>query len=397
MLNVNIGLTNAAQKSIKLLYGFMIFSILACCILFTYIGYGRDVHSNYLPILILIPFGMVFIFGILTCLEKGKFSSKYIVYIALALFAIQVYSTWNYYFYTDWDSATLTMFANAFAHGEDVSWLSWYFSRCPNNILLGIIFAGIERIVHFMGLHSLEYFSLIVVQCAIVSITGVLLFKIIIRLLDNEIFAYLGYILYILIVGLSPWVSIPYSDAMGLFFPTMIYYLYINRNNCKNSLVVWMNIVIFAWIGYKIKPQVFIVFIGIVLIEILSFIKEKTVYKKTIIGILLGIIIAEFGVNTLINKVPLTIDENQSFGIEHYFMMGMNPDAMGVYSEEDVQFSSSFLSKELRKKTDLREAFMRINQMGVTGCVKQGIRKTLTNYNDGTFCWGGRNLLCNRF
>lgn len=27
MLNVNIGLTNAAQKSIKLLYGFMIFSI----------------------------------------------------------------------------------------------------------------------------------------------------------------------------------------------------------------------------------------------------------------------------------------------------------------------------------------------------------------------------------
>ena len=58
-------------------------------------------------------------------------------------------------------------------------------------------------------------------------------------------------------------------------------------------------------------------------------------------------------------------------------MMGMNPDVMGVYSEEDVQFSSSFLSKELRKKADLREAFMRINQMGVTGCVKQEIRKHL--------------------
>ena len=275
MLNANIWLANAVQKSIRLLYGIMIFSILICCVLFTDIGYGRDFHSNYLPTLILIPFGMVFIFGILTCLEKGNFSSKYIVYIALALFTIQVYSAWNYYFYTDWDSSTLTMFANAFAHGEDVSWLSWYFSRYPNNIFLGIIFAGIEKIVHCMGLHSLEYFSLIIVQCAIVSITGVLLFKIIIRLLDNEIFAYLGYILYILIVGLSPWVSIPYSDAIGLYFPTMIYYLYINRNNCKNSLVVWMNIAIFTWLGYKIKPQVVILFIGIVLIEILSFIKKK--------------------------------------------------------------------------------------------------------------------------
>ena len=160
------------------------------------------------------------------------------------------------------------------------------------------------------------------------------------------------YILYTLIVGLSPWVSIPYSDAIGLFFPTMIYYLYIYRNKHKNSLVVWMNIAVFTWIGYKIKPQVVILFIGIVLIEILSFIKEKTVYKKTIIGILLGIIIAEFGVNTLISKVPLTIDENQSFGIEHYFMMGMNSDAMGVYSDEAVHFSSSFLSKELRNKAD---------------------------------------------
>ena len=78
------------------------------------------------------------------------------------------------------------------------------------------------------------------------------------------------------------------------------------------------------------------------------------------------------------------------------FMMGMNPDVMGVYSEEDVQFSSSFFIKRTTQKADLREAFMRINQMGVTGCVKQEIRKTLTNYNDGTFCWG-RNLLCNRF
>lgn len=96
MLNVNVWLANAVQKSIKLLYGFMILSILICCVLFVDIGYGRDFHNSYLPTLILIPFGMVFIFGILTCLEKGDCSSKYIVYIALALFAIQVYSTWNY-------------------------------------------------------------------------------------------------------------------------------------------------------------------------------------------------------------------------------------------------------------------------------------------------------------
>ena len=75
MLNVNIWLANAAQKSIKLLYGFMILSILICCVLFVDIGYGRDIHNNYLPTLILIPFGMIFMFGILTCLESWVFSS----------------------------------------------------------------------------------------------------------------------------------------------------------------------------------------------------------------------------------------------------------------------------------------------------------------------------------
>lgn len=388
---LNIWSNIITQKNIQISYALMMLSIIMCCTLFNNIGYAKDLHWNNLPIAVLIPFGLAFIFGMLFFLEKNTVSSKQLVYISLILFVIQVYSAWNYYFYTDWDSSLLTTFANSLAHGEDVSWMSWYFSRYPNNILLSIIFFIIEKITHYVGLHSYEHFSLIIVQCAIVSITGILMFKII-KKLTNEKYAYLGYILYTLIIGLSPWVSIPYSDSFALFFPTIIYYLYINRNNSKNCLIVWTHIAILAWIGYKIKPQVFILFIGIILKEVLSFIRNKKICKKAIMGVLLGIIIAELGVNVLIKTVPLTIDDNQSFGIEHFFMMGLNPDYMGIYSEEDVQFSASFTSRETRREADLTEAFIRIKQMGIIGCVKQGIRKTLTNYNDGTFCWGGEGI-----
>lgn len=388
--HLRLKIIDIMYKCINYIYGLMILAIIVTWICFTHIGFGgNSYYRNYLPAWILIPFGIIFIFGVLAFLERYSASGKYLKYISLMFFILQIYSTWNYYFYTDWDSSTLTMFADTLAHKEDISWMTGYFSRYPNNIFLAYIFSIIEKCVHNIGLHSMEYFSIIFVQCIIANITGILMFQIIKKLTNKIVFAYLGYILYILLVGLSPWVSIPYSDSMGLFFPTMIYYLYIHEIKDKHTIMTWLLITSLAIIGYKIKPQIFILFIAIIFSKLFSTIKTKKICKKSILGILSGAIIAELLINVTLSQVPLIIDHSQAFGIKHYFMMGMNPDSMGVYSEDDVQFSASFSSVEERNTADMAKAVERVKQMGTYGVLKQYIRKTLTNYYDGTFCWAG--------
>ena len=68
-------------------------------------------------------------------------------------------------------------------------------------------------------------------------------------------------------------------------------------------------------------------------------------------------------------------------------MMGANTDRMGAWAGEDVEYSASFATREERDIADWKVFKERISEMGVYGCYMQAVRKTLTNYNDGTFAW----------
>ena len=73
-------------------------------------------------------------------------------------------------------------------------------------------------------------------------------------------------------------------------------------------------------------------------------------------------------------------------------MMGLNTESMGGYNGSDVKYSMSFDTKEKRDKADLSMAKERLKKMGLPGFSKLMVQKTLTNYNDGTFCWGGEGV-----
>ena len=60
---------------------------------------------------------------------------------------------------------------------------------------------------------------------------------------------------------------------------------------------------------------------------------------------------------------------------------------MGGYSADDVEYSSSYTSRNARDSADWELAKRRIKLMGLKGLFLQGVRKTLTNYGDGTFAW----------
>ena len=82
------------------------------------------------------------------------------------------------------------------------------------------------------------------------------------------------------------------------------------------------------------------------------------------------------------------MDAEKKFGMTHFFMMGLNEESGGTYSQEDVDFSGSFESTKERTSADFSRAIERVRVMGVNGCVKHICKKVLTAYHDGTFAWG---------
>lgn len=384
------------QNLIMKIYPYIITVIVLSCIFLSKIEYAHKVLcENYLPPLVLIPFGFVFLLGIYALINCAdlKQDGKSIVIISIGLFLLQLFFVYNYYFYTDWDVDWLIKFSDLYTHHQDVNDYKWYFSRYPNNLFLAWLFSLIRLLAHNIGLHSHEYFLILSVQCFFNTITGYLLFGIIKNLFKDIHFAFFGYVIYVLLVGISPWVSIPYSDSMALIFPSLIVYIYICKDD-SNSMIMSFLIGVCSVVGYKIKPQVFIVFIAIVLVEIFKSTNADELKKNltnnliSVFGILIGFLAIKIGLST----IHLPIDDNMSFGMAHFFMMGMNPIDMGVYSSNDIEFSATFSTCAERNAANLYEAFNRIKNMQVLGFGKLLVRKTLTNYYNGTFSWGGEGV-----
>lgn len=319
------------QGWIGLLYLVMMSGILVICILFSDSDIKFLGKVNYLPPLLLLAFGVVFALGLFQLCRNTVLPEKHKVclffIVSFGLFLFQVYSVYNYYFYTGWDVPQLINMSYAVAHGEDVLGFSGYFSQYPNNLFLVSVFSFIRKAAHLVGLHEHEYFVILCVQCLLNTGAGMLLAGVLDELFHKEQIEMLGYVLYLAFVWASPWVSIPYSDSMGLIFPVLIIYIYINRKKTRYSIIPWFAIAALAIIGYRIKPQLTIIFIAILIIETISFLRTgagKDIFQM-LAGIAAGILCATILSQMAISALHITIDDEKSFHMQHFFMMGMNP------------------------------------------------------------------------
>ena len=315
--------------------------------------------------------------------------------VSALLCGLQMLFAWNYYFETNWDVAVLVDAARDIVAGNDTAAHEPYFSENPNNMLLLRVFAWIVAVAHWLGMGQNDVFLLIVFQCLVVWLSGAMLFQILCKLYGRAM-AWTGYFAYFSLVVLSPWVSIPYSDTVALFFPLAIVWLVftsaIKRPCLKVALVCFL-----AMVGYRIKPQTLLVFLSLIAVYgcRLWHVRKRffaKVYRNNIInssiavcaGLLVGVLVCSLGIKSL----DINTRANSAFGMPHYLMMGMNTKTLGSYDGDDVAFSRSFESKSQRSKANFSEAGKRIGRMGPTGFMRHIGEKTLINYFDGTFGWG---------
>lgn len=383
-------------EAIGILYGLMMAGILVVCFIFPWIAYARKWEggaSNW----ILLPCAAAVFLLCIPALSRLRIRGHKTGLVLLCLVAgvLQVFLVSRYYFYSDWDVETIVDCALSMVDGHDISRHSNYFSMCQNNLVLVTLFGMVARLAAMLGMAEHAYFAILIFQCVVNWITGVLLCILVYRLSGSEFAAACACLFYTILVGISPWASIPYSDSAALVLPTALLALYVMMKKTGAAGLVRLFLMAFlTYFGYRIKPHVLILLIAIVMVEGLEAIRERKLRFgmgaiKGAAACAMGLICALLLCNTMAAQVKVEIDENKSLGLTHYLMMGMNTEEFGAFYQRDVSNSWRMETQEARREMNLRVTAERIAEMGPVGFAQLMIRKTLTNYNDGTFCWGG--------
>lgn len=387
-----------AALSARILYGALMLLILGLLLFGVNVSYIHvmDHASN---ILLLAAGGGALLLLALLCFRifrkpaEGK-NRRTVVLFGLGFMILQAVLIASYYFRTAWDVNHMLTITEAILENPGCTFDSYYLSMYPNNRLLIWLFVLVGKIALAVAPSADLLFVLIEVQCIVCWISGVLLYSLALELSRSRACAVWAYIVFLLLIGLSPWISIPYSDSMCLIFPLLTARLYLK----KNLYFQWGFIGITAVIGYYIKPQTLIVDIAIlivVLLKLIRNIKVKNVLSHYLFrgaDCAVGVAAAAFFVLLAANSVPMNVDETRVMGPTHYIMMGMNTSCMGGYSDEDVELSYSITDTDLKHETELAVAKERLEAMGPEGYLKHLQSKLLSAYNEGTFFWGGEGM-----
>lgn len=321
-----------------------------------------------------------------------------ILMASLVLFGVQLFIGYNIMFRSGWDVASVhysSLYASI-GDSEGMRTMADYLSYYPNNLFLVFIYSNIYKLNILLGSPVSNHLLLLVFfQSVIYAITGALTYFCS-EYIVGPTMSWLVYIVFVILVGTSAWVVVPYSDSTGLFFPVLILYLYIcleKSKNMRKKLALLSLISFLSYIGYKIKPTIAIVFIAIVGIGFLKFIHDKkksiAFYLTCMIIIVVTMIGSKAVSDAAISSLGYEINQDMSFGIEHWILLGSNDRTYGSYNQEDFDYSASFSNSKERNTQDLKEAISRYKSRGILGNIDFWRIKMWREFTDATFGWGG--------
>ncbi len=312
------------------------------------------------------------------------------IFIFGALYIVQLIISYCIYFRTGWDVSMLVKNAENIALYGANGVEEAYFSTYPNNLVAVYTLVFFYKIGNIFCKNN-PYIVLVAANNLIVNLSVLLSILCVYKIEKRQSIAVFAMVCGSILIVLSPWIVIPYTDTLGMIFPVGAVFAYLH---CEKKYLKYFLFTLLTGIGYLYKPTIIILLIAMVIIkmlECLSKVVRHTINIKMLLQIgvsMLVAIICMSAVNQIVLKVNKTaLDENKSMVMTHYFMMGLNTDYDGVFSEEDVNYSKSFSDKESRQEANLRVIKQRYHDMGLSGYLNLLCKKTLANYDDGTFSW----------
>ena len=191
-------------------------------------------NSKFLAIAFAVAVAILIVAKVFKRLMKAKIgendSSKLdriVSCMSWGLFAAEIYICFNILFATDWDPRVVWSAAMARVSGDLDYGEYWYFSRYPNNLVLLFLYSASYQFNQLFGIFGEQYCRMlpIIIDCATISGAVYLTYKELCLIVKKN-YAFLGFVLCVLLAGLSPWMVICYSDSLSVFFPILTLYLY---------------------------------------------------------------------------------------------------------------------------------------------------------------------------
>lgn len=325
----------------------------------------------------------------------GKVSISYkqvVLALGLAsilLFIFQLIIVLNMFFYSGWDAGGVR---DSVFEIINETYNIWYpYSRFPSNINITALMVVVAKISNFIGLN--EYIGILTVNILLVNLAGFFTFLCAYKLTSSIKHSIFSWIMFTLLVSVSPWISIPYSDTYSILFPILAYYLYISMKPKAKIDSRWFFIGLLCFYGATIKQTVIIVLIAIIIVELLRTIVQTDNHKwARLLGIVVIVFLSVFPV-LLISSfskglLGVEINNEEDFSIFHLAMMGLNEDTNGVFSQDDIDFSASFKTIEERNTNNIEVIKQRLRDFGFFGYLKFLAKKILVVFSDGSFAWG---------
>jgi hypothetical protein len=319
------------------------------------------------------------------------------------LLVVQLFIIYETIFQTAWDVQAVwygSLWA-ALGDKQGISDMSEYFSIYPNNLLLVFIFSRVLKLKEVMHI-PIENGGMLLafVQAVIVNITGIIIYRCA-RYFGSVLTAWGVYIGYILLIGVSGWIVIPYSDGMGILFPVLMLYLYLKL---KDTDTIWKkDILVFLLFGtgmiaYHIKPYTVIVLIAIVILEVWKSFScigkgEEAAkrWKRGAVYVLCAIsacCISMAGIQTASNSMGFDIDHERALEVSHHLLIGINKETWGGFNENVLAFSQGIPDKNERTRAEMNAVYDRLKEMNATEYLNFTWQKAAKNYLNGTFGWG---------
>ncbi|MDM8275533.1 hypothetical protein QUW28_08535 [Enorma phocaeensis] len=309
------------------------------------------------------------------------------------LLVLQLHVVKGALFYTDWDASVLVA-----AAVDGIGAHSDYFSQYPNQLFLLNVFRALARLFTDMS-YERVYLVLVVGGCACITVATACMAIIARRLAGGRCGA-VAFLLAALLVGLSPWMLVPYSDSYGTLCPALALLVYVLATKRTSRM---FGVALCSVIGYFIKPTSIFILVAALIAEIVCALEKSGrrdndvvcragQIAASLVAALAGTFLAVAVSFAAVSPFQARLDQTKSLSLSHYLMIGANYESNGRWTEDDYAFSTSYEDPGERSAANIAKWKERISKLGPIGVARLFLRKTLNNYLDGTFWWEGEGL-----
>ena len=265
-----------------------------------------------------------------------------------------------------------------------------YFVLYPNNTFLVAVFAALFGVLRAVGLAGIDQYlwASVVVNC--VALTGTLvLIRIVARRLAPGFATRVAVALGVVLVILSPWLNVAYSDSLAMAFPIgmlAIWLTWPDRASTRSSVLLFLTLGVLAGIGLAIKPPV--VFMAPALLLATARSSTGPQWWKgregitAAVALIAGLGLTHVVVGGIVHALVPQFGTGGGMPFAHYLAMGSTGD--GGFNVDD--FNRTFaLPEGARSSAALHLWIERMTAMGPLGYPFFLAQKVLYALSDGSF------------